>query len=429
MFLCSHVWLSQEILEYWTELEADRSVPRDFTGRAAGQELRLDIPTKHLALADRSSFHTKLVEQSTKSEKGLDEADIEAYRRETQMGHLRSDDLHFAQHGCSSKALDPGVTGRNPFSAALPMYAAGYRLPCAGSGASPSKTPDGGKAGLLEEGSTKAEVVALDPELARTEAFAACSSRIKVYAAKLEDALRESAVALARRDLSKDDEDHSGILRSRCRGACALLGFADVPTVKDPEGKDGLELPLLHKDASPQDKKDWKKDYTTWHEEAKARAVLAKVGADVDHAEVVAAWLKGLGGVNPVTKPEFLKAVPVAINEVNLIKQLTTEDAVKTASSQVDECIAMWEEFHVNTVRILRALTSKINKRKADVDRAAQVKSKRQKTEAADAQRAVVAVANAKLVKAEAMPMIFMLDAGKEGVQPAVTCPSLDHRI
>lgn len=90
-----------------------------------GQELRLDVPTKLQAICDRTSLHGKQVESTSKKNKDMSDADMEALRRETQMGHRRSDDEHFSTFGAASRALCPGITGHSPFNAALPFFSAG----------------------------------------------------------------------------------------------------------------------------------------------------------------------------------------------------------------------------------------------------------------------------------------------------------------
>ena len=72
-------WTANELAGYWKELEADKWVPRDFFGRALGQELRLDVPIKLPATVDRASFHVKEVENSSKQVKNRADTDIEAY--------------------------------------------------------------------------------------------------------------------------------------------------------------------------------------------------------------------------------------------------------------------------------------------------------------------------------------------------------------
>ena len=68
----------QEILDFWAELSADLSVKRDNFGRVRGQELRPNVPLKRQAISDRTSFHTKLLEQRTKDQKNLTDAELEA---------------------------------------------------------------------------------------------------------------------------------------------------------------------------------------------------------------------------------------------------------------------------------------------------------------------------------------------------------------
>ena len=58
---------------------------------------------------------------------GLSDADVAAYEKETQMGHMRTSDDFFASHGASSRSLCPGMIGHTQFSTALPACAVGYK--------------------------------------------------------------------------------------------------------------------------------------------------------------------------------------------------------------------------------------------------------------------------------------------------------------
>ena len=417
---------SQEILNFWKELESDKSVPRDFYGRVAGQELRLDIPLKQQAFSDRTSFHTKFMQQQTKNEKSLGDADKEAYRLESQMGHLRSDDVHFQQHGSMSKALNLGLTGRNPFSAALPVYAAGYNKPTTAAGAGREDPGSPGSAFLLaDDGPKKPEAVAIDPELARAEAYTLCSSQVNKAKTKLQDVLKESLVGLARRDVSSDEQDHSSILTSRCAGAFVLLGCKPTPAIDDgaDDTKPGVSVPMLKDQATVQEKKEFKKDCAKWMDDMKKTLALQPAG-DMETA-TIADWLAGLGGVSPVTQPDMLKDLATVMQEVENIKKQTTEDGVKLASSRVAEYMRSWEEYVVNMRRTMSALVGKINKRKADADRMAQSKQKKQKTEDQEKSRAAVDLATKNLVKAAEVPAFMQMNATTCGFEIVAERPKL----
>jgi hypothetical protein len=69
--------LAKEILSYWNELKADKTVKRDMKGKKAGMELRLDVPVKLVSLADRSSVHMRERVMTSKAEKGVSEEDLE----------------------------------------------------------------------------------------------------------------------------------------------------------------------------------------------------------------------------------------------------------------------------------------------------------------------------------------------------------------
>jgi hypothetical protein len=326
------VW--QDITDYWNELVADLTVKRDNNGRMKGHELQLDVPLHAQALTDRSSFHLKQRVQMTKFEKGMDDADIEAYERECQMGHRRTDSEYFASHGASSRALCPGTIGHSQFSQALPSCAVGYKE------VKVERPGDDDKVKVeLEEGEQKAS--AGDVELAIAETVSSLGRTLGKTKAKLEDVVREAWVSLARLDVAEEDKTYKTIVENRVKGARAILGLADLDaletevelsdsTASNPKKQKipGVSPPELHVEGdqpTADEKKKSKAEFGEWLTGLK-KSIVFKPAAIIEGTDVLEDYLAGLGDAKPIRDIAFLKSVAALDHDVAGLHTSASED-------------------------------------------------------------------------------------------------------
>lgn len=329
----------QDITDYWNELVADLTVKRDNNGRMKGHELQLDVPLHAQALTDRSSFHLKQRVNMTKFEKGMEEADVEAYERECQMGHRRTDSEYFASHGASSRALCPGTIGHSQFSQALPSCAVGYKVKLERPDDDGDAFSLGGAKIAQEDGEQRAS--AGDVELAIAETVSSLGRTLGKTKAKLEDVVREAWVSLARLDVAEEDKTYKTIVENRVKGARAILGLADLDaletevelsgsTASNPKKQmiPGVSPPELHVEGdqpTADEKKKSKAEFGEWLTGLK-KSIVFKPAAIIEGTDVLEDYLAGLGDAKPIRDIALLKSVAALDHIVAGLHTSASED-------------------------------------------------------------------------------------------------------
>lgn len=330
-------WGETEIRSFWKQCEADVSIKRNFNGRLKGEELQMWIPVCRQGITDKTSFHEKKVDQSTKAMQGVKEADAEAMRKDTQFGHRAAlSDSHFlGQAGVSATALSHGPA---KLTESLPDF---LQVPLWTHMASPAQT--GASATCPASASPvtvgcQAAAVAAPTEIAdvnfmRNKAFLDQRQQLAKVVPGLCDVFGGASLHLLRKDLPEDLDE---LLKSTPQERVGILGAiinkgvpfsdgfdAEAPAFAELGGEDEGEEPANVTPAM------LTKAESKWLEKKK----VSKGGAWAlkeltrDNAAVVSALKSAIEPVTllPVKNPEVLQPVCIIEEKVASIKSMESE--------------------------------------------------------------------------------------------------------